>query len=150
MKDKLFRQSSKGRIGRKIYTNFRNDLTSQIRKAKASYFEEKFDMCKGNIKETWTIINSTIKKHKVSNRVVICDNDNIINNEDVPHKFIEYYSNIANSIVSEIPVVNENIESFLGDANLSSFFMSPIINQDVENAIRDLKVNGSGIFKFAT
>ena len=150
MKDKLFRQSSKGRIDRKIYTNFRNDLTSQIRKAKASYFEEKFDMCKGNIKETWTIINSTIKKHKLFNRVVLCDNDNIINNEDVPHKFIDYYSNIANTIVSEIPIVNENIESFLGDANLSSFFMSPIINQDVENAIRDLKDNGSGIFKFAT
>ena len=56
MKDKLFRQSNKGRIDRKIYTNFRNDLTSQIRKAKASYFEEKFVMCKGNIKKTWTVI----------------------------------------------------------------------------------------------
>ena len=149
MKDKLCRQSSKGRIDRKIYTDFRNDLTSQIRKAKASYFEDKFNMCKGNIKKTWNIINSTIKKQKTSKKVVICDNDNIINNEDVPHKFINYYSNIANTIVSEIPVVNENFESFLGDANLSSFFMSPIVNHDVENAIEDLKDNGCGIFKFA-
>ena len=131
MKDKLCRQSSKGRIDRKIYTDFRNDLTSQIRKAKASYFEDKFNMCKGNIKKTWNIINSTIKKQKASKKVVICDNDNIINNEDVLHKFINYYSNIANTIVSEIPVVNENFESFLGDPNLSSFFMSPIVNQDV-------------------
>ena len=50
------------------------------------------------------------KKHKVFNRVVIWDNDKIINNEDVPHIFIDYYSNIANTIVSEIPIVNENIE----------------------------------------
>ena len=149
MKDKLCRQSSKGRIDRKIYTDFRNDLTSQIRKAKASYFEDKFNMCKGNIKKTWKIINSTIKKHKTSKKVVICDNDNVINNEDVPHKFINYYSNIANTIVSEIPVVNENFESFLGDANISSFFMSPIVNHDVENAIEDLKDNGCGIFKIA-
>ena len=149
MKDKLCRQSSKGRIDRKIYTDFRNDLTSQIRKAKASYFEDKFNMCKGNIKKTWNIINSTIKKQKTSKKVVICDNDNVINNEDVPHKFINYYSNIANTIVSEIPVVNENFESFLGDANISSFFMSPIVNHDVENAIEDLKDNGCGIFKIA-
>ena len=150
IKDKLGRQSRKGRIDRKIYTEFRNNLTAQIRIAKASYFEDKFNRCKGNIKETWNTINSTIKKQKLSNRIVICNNDKVINDEDVPHEFVNYYSNIANTIVSEIPVVNENFESFLGDANLSSFFMSPIINQDVVNAIRDLKDNGSGILKFST
>ena len=150
IKDKLCRQSSKGRIDRKTYTDFRNKLTAQIRKAKASYFENRFNMCKGNIKETWNTINSTIKKQKVSNQVVIYENDNIVHNNDVPHKFIEYYSNIANTIVSEIPIVNENVESYLGDANASSFFMCPIINQEVENAIRDLNDNGCGIFKIAT
>ena len=35
MKDKLCKQASKGRIDRKIYTDFRNELTAQIRKAKA-------------------------------------------------------------------------------------------------------------------
>ena len=150
IKDKLCRLSSKGRVDRKIYTDFRNRLTEQIRKAKASYFENKFDMCKGNIKETWNTINSTIKKQKVSNQVVICENDSIVNNNDVPHKFIEYYSNIANTIVSEIPLVNESVESYLGVANASSFFMFPILNQEVENAIRDLNDTGSGIFKIAT
>ena len=62
MREKLRRQSNKGRIDRKIYTDFRNDLTAQIRKAKASFFENKFNLCKGNIKETWKTINSTIKK----------------------------------------------------------------------------------------
>ena len=107
-------------------------------------------MCKGNIKETWNTINSTIKKQKVSNQVVICENDSIVNNNDVPHKFIEYYSNIANTIVSEIPLVNESVESYLRVANASSFFMFPILNQEVENAIRDLNDTGSGIFKIAT
>ena len=64
IKDKLCRQSSKGRIDRKTYTDFRNKLTAQIRKAKASYFENRFNMCKGNIKETWNTINSTIKNKK--------------------------------------------------------------------------------------
>ena len=58
MREKLRRQSNKGRIDRKIYTDFRNDLTAQIRKAKASFFENKFNLCKGNIKETWKTIRS--------------------------------------------------------------------------------------------
>ena len=85
-------------------------------------------MCKGNIKETWNTINSTIKKQRVSSQVVICENDSVVNNNEVPHKFIEYYSNIANTIVSEIPLVNESVESYLGTANDSSFFMFPILN----------------------
>ena len=150
MKDKLCKQANKGRIDRKIYTDFRNELTSQIRKAKASYFEYKFNMCKGDIKETWNTINSTIKKQKTSTNTVICENNTVVQNDDVPYKFINYYSNIANKLVSEIPSVNENIESYLGDANFSSFFMSPIISQEVENSIKDLKDTGSGIFKFST
>ena len=149
-KDKLCRQSRRGGIDRDIYTRFRNDLTAELREAKAAYFEDKFNMCKGNIKETWNIINTTIKKQKLSNKIDICENDKVVDNKDVPHKFIYYYSNIANSIVSEIPDVNDNFESYLRNPNVSSFFMSPIVNQDIENAIMDLKDNGCGIHKFAT
>ena len=46
IRDKLFKLSSKGRIDRNIYIQFRNLLTKQIRVAKGAYFNNQFDKCK--------------------------------------------------------------------------------------------------------
>ena len=62
IRDKLFKLSNKGRIDRNIYTQFRNLLTMQIRNAKASYFNDQFDKCKNDIRQTWKIINSNTRK----------------------------------------------------------------------------------------
>ena len=59
-----FHISSKGRIDRNIYTQFRNLLTKQIRDAKGTYFNNQFDKCKNDIRKTWKIINSNTRKKK--------------------------------------------------------------------------------------
>ena len=51
IRDRLCKLSSKGRIDRKIYTKFRNDLTNQLKCAKANYSSHQFDNCKNNIKK---------------------------------------------------------------------------------------------------
>ena len=51
IRDKLFKLSSKGRIDRNIYTQFRNLLTKQIRDAKGTYFNNQFDKCKNDIRK---------------------------------------------------------------------------------------------------
>ena len=117
IRDKLGKLSSKGRIDRKIYTQFRNMLTKQIRDAKAIYFNNQFDKCKNNIRKTWKIINSSTRKKINSNQTIICENDNVINAEDVPNKFINYFSNIADALVAEIPQVDVSAESYLSNSN---------------------------------
>ena len=62
MKDKLAKLHSKGRIDKEIFTRFRNLLTTQLRNAKSKYFQSEFTKNKGNIKKTWQIINSNIRK----------------------------------------------------------------------------------------
>ena len=138
----MFKLSSKGRIDRKFYAQFRNLLTKQIRDAKGTYFNNQFDKCKNDIRKTWKIINSNTRKKIKNSQIKICENENAIANEAVPNEFINYFSNIANELVSEIPEVDVSVESYLTNFNYSSFFMSPIVSQEIEAAITNLKDNG--------
>ena len=121
IRDKLSKFSRKGRIARDVYTRFRNTLTQQIRDSKAKYFNNQFDLCKNNIRKTWKIINNTTKKQKLTSKTTIYENDQKVVTEDVPNRFIDFFSNIANKLVSEIPLVEENVESYLSNTNYSSF-----------------------------
>ena len=76
------------------------------------------------LKKTWQIINQNTKKRLKSNQTIIYENDNLVNKEDVPNKFINYFSNIANSLVSEIPQVDVSAESYLNNSNYS-YFLCP-------------------------
>ena len=147
IRDKLGKLANKGRINRDTYKRFRNILTQQIRESKSNYFNAQFDNCKNNIKKTWKIINNTTKKGKLANKTILCENENIIDSKDVPNMFIDYFSNIANQLVSEIPPTEITAESYLSNTKYSSFFMFPKDNQEVESAIMNLKNSGSGVYK---
>ena len=61
IRDTLGRLAGKGRINRKIYTDFRNKVTKQLRELKNKYYNQEFENSNGSIKKTWNIINSSIK-----------------------------------------------------------------------------------------
>ena len=48
-------------MSREAYKEHQNELTEQLRLAKAKYFKEQFDLHANNIKKTWDVINSAIK-----------------------------------------------------------------------------------------
>ena len=56
IKGNLLKLSNKGIVNREIYTRFKNILTTQLRQAKANYFDKEYDKCEGNVKKTWNII----------------------------------------------------------------------------------------------
>ena len=61
IRDKLAKLSSKNKISRKQYTDYRNSLTTELRQAKATYYENQLETHSNNIKKTWEVINSLIK-----------------------------------------------------------------------------------------
>ena len=61
IKGNLLKLSTKGVVKCDIYNRFRNSLSTQLRQAKATYFDKEFDKCGGNVKKTWNIINANIK-----------------------------------------------------------------------------------------
>ena len=147
---KLGRLANKGRIDKEIYKRFRNRVTMELRKAKSSFYSTKFSVCKGDMKKTWGTINETIRKRKLNSKISLLEDDNIINDTVIPNKFCNYFTNIAEKLVGDIPVGQTNPVSFLRNRNNNSFFVSPITTTEIGNAISDLKDNGCGLYKLAT
>ena len=102
------------------------------------------------MKKTWGTINETIKKRKLNSKIALIEDDNIINETVIPNKFCNYFTSIAEKLVSEIPVGQCNPVSFLRNRNTNSFFVSPITTNEIGNAISDLKDNGCGLYKLST
>ena len=149
-RDRLGKLASKGKINVNIYKNFRNRLTTKLREAKAQFYHAEFYKFKDDIKNTWGTINETIKKNKAYNKIVISENNNIIEEQNISNKFCNYFTTIADKLVSEIPNTNVSPESYLKDRMVNSFLMLQINNEEIERSILELKDNGCGLFKFST
>ena len=149
IKHNLARMANKGRTDKKTYTDFKNQLTTQLRIAKANYYEEEFSKNTGDIRGTWKVINSNIKNKVKSKNVVIKENDTILDQKDVPYKFNNFFTSIPNKLVNKITPVNVNATSFLRNRIFNSFFISPIVNKDIESAIKNLK-SCNGVYTIST
>ena len=150
IKHALGRLASKGRINKDIYKRFRNKVTLELREAKSSFYSNKFSDHKGDMKKTWGTINETIRKRKLNSKISLTDNGDTINENVIPNTFCNYFTSIAEELVSDIPDGQSNPVSFMKNRINNSFFISPISTQEIGNAISDLKDNGCGLYKLST
>merc|ERR1712240_849706 len=145
IKDNLFKLSKRNLIDRKIYTDFRNSLNTQIRNAKSEYYTNKFNENEGNVKETWKTINNTIKTKKKSKEVInLSKHDIPIENKDVPNSFNNYFTGIANQLSAQLPTSKHRASSYLRDRVNNTFFMNPLEKDEISKAVNNLKYNGKG------
>ena len=145
------RAANKKQIDRKVYTNFRNELTTKFKQAKTKYFKDKFEEHSKNIKKTWEVINSIIRSKKVYPNVSLTDDEGKKQSESViPDKFSDYFTNIANQLTSQIPPSQYTAESFLQNRIQNNFVISPISPIEVNSIIDDLKNNGNTVNSIAT
>ena len=122
-----------------------------MRKAKENYFTNKFNSCKNNAKLTWNTINSVIRSKSKDLTINLTDEfNNPINKEEVPNKFVDYFTNIATKLSSELPISEQNATSYLTDRIQNSFVYIPSSSLEIMKTITDLKSNGKGIYKIST
>ena len=108
IRDNLNKLAKKKRILRKIYTDFRNKVTTELRIAKTKYYEEQFETYNNNIRKTWEVINSVIRSKRVNSKVSLSDEDgNYHEEQTIPRKFIEHFPSIPNQLASKIPPHNK-------------------------------------------
>ena len=99
----------------KKYKNFKNKLTRIIRISERSYYKEKFTEAKGNIKNTWTLLNKIIKNNKNDGNITRLNvNDKIITDAaDIANKINDYFINVGPSLAKKIQPTNGNFTDFL-------------------------------------
>ena len=97
------------------------------------------------------MINGFIRS-KVSNKKVLITDENEKNYEEneIPSKFIEYYTSIARELAAKIPHTDQSATSYLRNKANHTFQMSPISPVEVESVIENLKDNGNNPNSFAT
>ena len=149
IRDNLCLLAKKGRVDRQVYKDFRNLLNKELKNAKALYHSKKFQNSNGNIKKTWDIINKSIKSRNFRSKIVLVENQNIVNDFDIPNKFVNHFSNVANIVDGNRPDMN-NVKKYLQNRQINTFYLSKITHKEIENAIEQLKDNGCGLYNFST
>ena len=136
IKDNLFKLSKRNLIDRKIFTDFRNSLNTQIRNAKSEYYTNKFNDNEGNIKETWKTINNAIKsKRNSSDKITLKENYITIESKEVPNRFNNYFTGIANKLTSQLPTPLHNASSYLKYRIYNTFIMNQISRDEISKAV---------------
>ena len=151
IRDQLNRAANKKRIERKVFTDYRNELTNKLREAKNSYYRNKFEAHTKNMKKTWETINSVIKFNTFRSKISLSDDAGKKYNEsDIPNTFIDFFTNVAQKLSSKIPQSQTTAESFLNNRINNTFTVSPICPAEVDTVIEELKCNDYNVNSIST
>ena len=127
------------------YVKFRNMYNKLKRCAKESYYAQRFEKYKNDIKGTWKLLNSLTGrlKDKTDLQQTFNVNGNCINDpKEIAHGFCDYFTNIGPNLANDIPSHNEDFKHYLKFKNKStcnSIFLSPTDPDEIYKILLLLK-----------
>ena len=128
------------------FKNYRNLLTSLVRKSKTNYFKQYFEENKKNLKSVWNGIKSIINTSKNTNgppSMLNINSKTITDPNLIADSFNSYFGTIAQKIKNNIKQSNKCFSDFLNSPNTKSFFISPTNKDEVSDTIKKLNNNKS-------
>lgn len=142
-RDKYLLLYRSGRMGRVEFNRLRNRVTTMIRDSKKSYFVNKFEQVRYDMRRTWNLINSTIKpKYKEKGghitRVRV-DGDIVDDPYLIANSINDYFSTIGEKIANSVPPSNVSYHEFLRGNYVGSFFFPEVTIGDVILYVKSLK-----------
>ena len=114
-KNKLYKKFVKYPISyRDQYITYRNNLKKIVNKAKNDYYNQVFEECKGNTKQTWKNINSILGKgHHTINKTFKIDNIPVKDSKKIADAFNLHYASIGSELAQKLPCVSNNFKEYL-------------------------------------
>ena len=129
----------------KKYSNRSNYLKNISKK---TYFCKRFDLCKGNLKATWKLIGTLIKRKTKAQSTplrIVRNNKAYTNNADIADQFNKHFINVGPLLASKIENSNENPLQYITSSPASSFVMFPVTEPEVSTLFKNLDANKSSI-----
>jgi len=124
------------------YKNYCKMYNKILRRAKRSYYVSSLTENKNNIKLSWNILNHAInrKNTKLGPPDSITVRDvKISDKQQMANEFNSYFSNIANLVCEQIPPSRSNYKDFLTGTHNKSFFLHPVIPEDIISIAKHMK-----------
>ena len=125
------------------YSNRLNYLKSICKKA---HFCKHFDLCKGNLKATWKLIGTLIKrktKGQTTPLRIVRNNKIYTNNDDIVDQFNTHFINVGRYLASKIANSSVNPTQYISFSPSSSFVMSTVTETQVSSLFKALDANKS-------
>jgi len=129
-KSKLYKIYCKDRTGlnKDKYVTYRNKLKTLLHIAKKTFYSDKLSQVKGNMRQTWKVINTVLNKNplsKISNSFII-NGLNVTCPHDIAEEFNAYFTKIGSSLAESIPTSQTSFQNYLtGQPNQNSIFFNP-------------------------
>ena len=122
------------------YTNYKNVLTSLLRREKRLYYCRQLNNFKNNCKHTWNIINTVLNKSKDKPQISKLNCNGTISKDPrvMAESFNNYFSQIGTDLASKIPPTNRHFTDFLNNPNPDSLFLDPVDELEILNIINNL------------
>ena len=109
-------------------------------KKKKSYFRHTFKKLSNNLKETWKNINKQLGKVKSSVCSLISINNNLVNDSlQITNYFNDYFVNVANNLVSDLPQTSHSFQTFMQSPTLSTLYLYPTSLTEIKKLISNLQ-----------
>ena len=119
---------------------------SEIRKAKKDYFDQKFSEFSKDMKKTWSLINTLIKKKKGKNNVPSVFNDgqrSYSNFSEIAEGFNDFFVNVGPRLASSIPDASKTFDEYLNEPNELNFNFRNITEEIIYLTLSKLKSKSS-------
>ena len=140
-KSKLYKQYMCGRVSRVVYTMYRNQLTTVLRKAKRLYYVELFYHAGFASKQVWSIIDSIITKKRGQTLQYLEINGSTLTGLPLVNYVNNYFASAALTVTRGLyPPVNY---PFLTPPIVNSCFFYPTTPVEVRKVICNLSNKGS-------
>jgi len=115
----------------KLYRNIYNKVLKQSKKM---YFNNKIDQAKSSPKNMWKIINEALnRKSSSSDQIekILNNGDFFTDSKEIADIFNEYFSLIGHKTAETVEQTKATFDNFLPPSNLESFFILPLLQEDV-------------------
>ena len=126
------------------YRNYRNMLSTQMKKSNQAYYNKYFEKNWNNIKNKWKGIKSLISLKTVASSapaVLFRDNGNTITSPyDIANTFNNYFVSIAEAIKNNIKYSYKHFSDYIKEECESTIFLKPTSKEEIGNIISSLKL----------
>ena len=98
----------------------------QKKKTKKHYMAQTFKNIKNDMIQTWKNINRELGKVKISSCASLSINDITIDDlKQITNHFNDYFVNIAGKLLSNLPQLPHNFQTYLSSPTLNSLYFDP-------------------------
>ena len=122
------------------YKMYKNKLTNFIRYAERQYYQDQFELAKGNMNKTWQILKTVINAQNIPtiDKIVI---DDLLTTDkpDIATKFNEYFVNVGPTLANNIPPVPGDVTNYIKGCYSNNMFLNLTDANEVCNIINSLK-----------